>query len=649
VDWVASPAGFHDIYVAVDYPPPGAIAEIDESNNKAFKTIEVLQVLYDYIPWNTPSASNKIGTDKTFSIDVDVKNQGNLNPGVSSTIAFYNSSTPSSPFFTFNVPGINSNAVFDVPPGTWVAPSVPGSYDVIVRVDHGDDISEEIEDNNNYTITFDVRGPPSTSIVIGSPKVGTAPVYVKSSTLVNLNIVDNSGEGAAIFYKIDSTGAWTNYTATGQFTVPSEGEHTIFYYGEDYLGSIESVNQYVLRADNTPPASSISIGEPKFRGSSQVLWNVTSSTPIQISSSDGGATPVGLQKVEYRVDSGKWVEYSVDFTIDGIDGIHKIEYRGMDLLNNLEPVNEISVNIDNTPPITSLTQSEEPLTIDSFVYFQSFDLGSGVKSIQYSFDGVQWLDYSLALEMEDPGPFSIVYRGVDNLGNAEPPSSFTVNIPYPPPESENWKPLVALIFALVIAILGWITVWKRPPYTEKTAFQNWIRTSMIFMIAEAVTGIVSFFTGALSIPPILGLGTAVDVTILILGLLFPPLVSRFLVKKRASAPIVLSTLDDIDEEEDESKEQDEDMSKTDGSSGGEAALEDSKADDSSSGEAASQESKTDGPSGGEARSEETKGEKPSGEGPPSGEPKSEESSSRDAPSEESTSDSDAQNTEEKTP
>ena len=39
-------------------------------------------------------------------------------------------------------------------------------------------------------------------------------------------------------------------------------------------------------------------------------------------------------------------------------------------------------------------------------------------------------------------------------------------------------------------------------------------------LAEAVTGMVSFATGQLSIPPLVGAGTLVDAAILVAGLVF---------------------------------------------------------------------------------------------------------------------------------
>jgi hypothetical protein len=43
-------------------------------------------------------------------------------------------------------------------------------------------------------------------------------------------------------------------------------------------------------------------------------------------------------------------------------------------------------------------------------------------------------------------------------------------------------------------------------------------TSMPFVLAEAATGMVSLLTGQLSIPPLVGAGTAVDSTILLAGI-----------------------------------------------------------------------------------------------------------------------------------
>jgi len=80
---------------------------------------------------------------------------------------------------------------------------------------------------------------------------------------------------------------------------------------------------------------------------------------------------------------------------------------------------------------------------------------------------------------------------------------------------------MALVFAIILLVAG---VWssKRRPWKggkERMAVAKALMiVSMPFVLAEAATGVVSFLTGQLSIPPLLGIGTAVDLAILLVGL-----------------------------------------------------------------------------------------------------------------------------------
>jgi hypothetical protein len=64
---------------------------------------------------------------------------------------------------------------------------------------------------------------------------------------------------------------------------------------------------------------------------------------------------------------------------------------------------------------------------------------------------------------------------------------------------------------------------------RKVVVKAFMFTSMSFVAAGAATGVISFLTGELSIPPVVGVGMAVDCTILILGLVV--LVARAMKKK----------------------------------------------------------------------------------------------------------------------
>ena len=102
----------------------------------------------------------------------------------------------------------------------------------------------------------------------------------------------------------------------------------------------------------------------------------------------------------------------------------------------------------------------------------------------------------------------------------------------PPGVEGNYKPVVAVMFAIISAVAG---VWssKRRPWKggkgKMAVVKAFTVISLPFIIAEAVTGVASFLTGELKIPPTFGVGTAVDVTILLIGLAVA--ITRFLKTK----------------------------------------------------------------------------------------------------------------------
>ena len=111
--------------------------------------------------------------------------------------------------------------------------------------------------------------------------------------------------------------------------------------------------------------------------------------------------------------------------------------------------------------------------------------------------------------------------------------------PPPVPASANWKPLVAAVFACVLALTGaWSS--RRRPWKGRSG-SKWMAAafciaSLPFVLAEVATGVVSFATGLLSIPPVIGIGTAVDVGILVAGVAVAVGRLRVVRSKRGRAP-----------------------------------------------------------------------------------------------------------------
>ena len=383
----------------------------------------------DYVPFSpTPSSPQTTGLSSSLQLSVDVRNNGGKT-STSSTLTFFDSLVPSTPFATFTVPPMQSLGTAGPFVATWTPPPSPCMCTVSVRVDSNNDIAESDETNNAYAWAIDVVSGPITTLVIGNPDYTSTATYVTSSTPLDFSTIDRSGLGIRnTTYRIDG-GNWVNYTASGQFTLAGDGKHTLEWHSEDYAGNLENASFANLTVDDTPPATTIS----------PATKDVDAGTLFSLGATDAGS---GVNHTEYMVDGGGWIAYSGGFNLS--EGNHNISYRSVDNLGNVENEKYLNVTVH--------------------------------------------------------GP----------------------SVPTQPPLVEaNYKPLVALVFAVVLAVVG---VWssKRKPWKggkdRMAVAKAFMITSMPFVLAEAGTGILSLLTGQLSIPPSVGPGTAVDLAILVAGL-----------------------------------------------------------------------------------------------------------------------------------
>jgi parallel beta-helix repeat protein len=132
-----------------------AIPEPFMNESKEVLIILVI-VLPDYVPWNTPPPQQVVIINTVVPLASRVKNVGILGAATGSTIAFYNQSTPLSPFKTYAVPSLDIGVISNEYPATWTAPSLQGQYSVVIEVDYYNDIDEIDESNNIYIIEFNV-------------------------------------------------------------------------------------------------------------------------------------------------------------------------------------------------------------------------------------------------------------------------------------------------------------------------------------------------------------------------------------------------------------------------------------------------------------------------------------------------------------
>jgi hypothetical protein len=533
--WNTSRVGNHVICVAAD--PDNLIAEANENNNLACVDYEVLApgvLRADFIPiLPEPPSPAKVALSSPLTISIEVLNAGNATPASNVTVAFYNQLTQNFPFAEFELPPLdpfNTSTRFTA---TWTSPATPGTQYLVAGVDHENNVTEWNENNNEFVWTVEVVTGPVTSLIIGSPSYSNPTTYVRSSTALDFSVIDQSGSGINYTrYCIDG-GVWTNYTSS--IFLQGEGSHVLEWRSRDNASNVEDVNSREIWVDDMPPVTALAIGEPRYLVGGDFVGN---HSPLLLSAVDGG---VGSNSTFYRLWDGTWTawrEGSSPFSLAGRDGTRFVEFLSFDYLGNGEPIQNETLILDDSPPVTTLSPATGEFTATTEFTLVAIDTGCGANVTRYRIDGGNWMVYSGSFTLPD-GEHNISYSSNDLLNNTEVERWLVVTVHGQAPSevAVNYKPIVASVFAIVMLVAG---IWssKRKPWkggNDRVAVAKaFAALSLPFVLLEIMTGIVSSMTGLLSMPPLIGMGTLVDTAMLVAGV--GAAIIRLLKLKPASPP-----------------------------------------------------------------------------------------------------------------
>jgi PKD repeat protein len=191
--------------------------------------------------------------------------------------------------------------------------------------------------------------PPVTLLTIGEPQYidQLNNVYVSSTTPFVLTAEDNPGGSGVMstsyrIYNDTYDTGWLLYAEPFNLTGLADGTYRIDYNSTDNAGNVEPTNTVIVILDNTPPTTTLTIGEPKYVTD---IACVTLETSFTLEADDDTGSGVAL--TEYRVDYGKWTRYTDPFTVP-ILGQHALEYRSVDNLGNTETPQSVSIVVGAT-------------------------------------------------------------------------------------------------------------------------------------------------------------------------------------------------------------------------------------------------------------------------------------------------------------
>jgi hypothetical protein len=309
-----------------------------------------------------------------------------------------------------------------------------------------DNVSNHETPKNNTATTelYLDCSSPLTSLTLGTPVYVSGPdTFITNSTEVNFSAADVAGIGG-IWYRIDAGGSWTLYN--GNFTIASEGAHTVYYNSTDNVGNSEISQTMTVIVDNTPPSTLLSLGTP-IHVSSGITY-FTSATQFTMSATDTGSGVASISYMRWEIGAG-WTAlnpYSAPFTFSGSDGLRFIEYGAEDNLANQEvQTNHTSISglyLDNSAPVTVLSTAgpEHISGPDTFVsHLTEFNLtawdATGAEYSRYSIDTGIPVTYTGNFTLATEGSHTIYYNSTDYLGNAEPANSETVIVDKTAPDT----------------------------------------------------------------------------------------------------------------------------------------------------------------------------------------------------------------------
>ncbi len=289
--------------------------------------------------------------------------------------------------------------------------------------------------SDTYLFYID-KTPPVSSITAGDPKfVNNDVTFITGSTLLTLTGTD-AGPVSSGIERLESrinTGEWGVYQAPFALSGLNDGEASVYHRAVDRAGNAEDFHTVTYTVDNTPPVSTITVGNPQYSSDGKLY--IGGSTNIAIIAEDALS---GVQKIEYSIDGGAFTAYAGSFTLGSLgDGAHTVTYRSVDNVQNTESARDLAVVLDKTPPVTAITASD-PLsegqinTVSPVTLFTltATDNLSGVRATSYRIDDGTWQAYtgSFSLAGKSAGQHTIAYKSMDNVLNEETEKSITVRL-----------------------------------------------------------------------------------------------------------------------------------------------------------------------------------------------------------------------------
>ncbi len=279
---------------------------------------------------------------------------------------------------------------------------------------------ENAETNKTFTFYLDSIPPVVSHSLLGDQYFAKKTTFVSGSTTVELTATDNKAGVRRIRYYSANKKA---QTYESPFGFPQRnGRFNYSFAASDRVLNVSETTKKSVVVDITPPKV-----RPKFMGEHYYVRKthyVRLNTQISLPTTDNLS---GVQSISYQIDPTTDTDvdtpYVQPFNLP-TEGIHTMNYRAIDNVNNDSKIETITLFVDEISPViyhhfsTNATVPMDSIyPLKSLLYLAATDKQSGIRNIYYSINGEKEILYKKPLSFKKRIDYSVKIRVVDNVGN----------------------------------------------------------------------------------------------------------------------------------------------------------------------------------------------------------------------------------------
>lgn len=286
-----------------------------------------------------------------------------------------------------------------------------------------------VEKIKSRKLTVDLT-PPVTNHVVEGKRVDDV---LSPKTSISFEKADNASGVKRTIYSFNGESEKA-YFGKVYLSSLSDGEHTIDYYSDDYVGNKETKKSYSFYLDKTPPRVVSLVQGDRFNNRGRNY--ISGRSKLKLVANDNKS---GVDKVYYRINGGEAKEYTEPFPLQRSQGNMVVSFYATDKVGNtggaVTDRNLGNMYLDLTAPNISYAVtgpklfSRDTMFVNdkSKIRLIASDGESGIQKINYNLDSKGETEYNEPFSVSGSnGVHKFSYSAIDQVYNQQVKEDFVV-------------------------------------------------------------------------------------------------------------------------------------------------------------------------------------------------------------------------------